>query len=88
MIIDELPEYNLKGRKYSDHNTFLIDIITKTKHLEAKGKSFWKINEKIDWKKYKRLNTEQNTNLWLEWKPYSNSSNTICGNSEKPKDNN
>ena len=48
MIIDEPQEY-------SDHNTFIIDINTKTKHLEMVGKSVWKINEKTDWRKYKEL---------------------------------
>ena len=48
VIIDEPQEY-------SDHNTFIIDINTKTKHLEMVGKSVWKINEKTDWRKYKEL---------------------------------
>ena len=55
VIIDEPQEYKLKGRKYSDHNNFIIDIDNKTKHLEMVGKSVWKINEKTDWKKYKEL---------------------------------
>ena len=52
VIIDEPQEYKLKGKKYSDHNTFIIDINTKTKHLEMVGKSVWKINEKTDWRNY------------------------------------
>ena len=48
VIIDEPQEHKLKGRKYSDHNTFIIDINTKTKHLEMVGKSVWKINGKTD----------------------------------------
>ena len=55
VIIDEPQEYKLKGRKYSDHNNFIIDIDNKTKHLEMVGKSVWKINEKTDWRKYKEL---------------------------------
>ena len=47
VIIDEPQGYKLKGRKYSDHNTFIIDINTKTKHLEMVGKSVWEMNEKI-----------------------------------------
>ena len=39
MIIDTPQYYKLKERKYSDHNTFIIDINTKTKHLEIVGKS-------------------------------------------------
>ena len=31
VFIDEPQEYKLKGRKYPDHNTFIIDINTKTK---------------------------------------------------------
>ena len=53
VIIDEPQECKLKGRKYSDHNIFIIDINTKTKHLEMVDKSVWKINEKTDWKKSK-----------------------------------
>ena len=53
VIIDEPQEYKLKGRKNSDHNTFIIDINNKTNHLERVGKSVWKINQKTDWKKYK-----------------------------------
>ena len=49
-IIDESQEYKLKGRNYSDHNTFIIDINTKAKHLEIVGKSVWKINKKTDFK--------------------------------------
>ena len=48
VIVDELQEYKLKGRKHSDHNTFIIHINTKTKHLQIVGKSVWKINEKTD----------------------------------------
>ena len=55
VIIDEPQEYKLNRRTYSDHNTFIIDINTKTKHLEMVGKSVWKINEESDWKKYKDL---------------------------------
>ena len=55
VIIDEPQEYKLNRRTYSDHNTFIIDINTKTKHLEMVGKSVWKINEESDWKKYKEL---------------------------------
>ena len=55
VIIDEPQEHKLKGRKYSDHNTFIIDINTKTKHLEMVGKSVWKISGKTDWNKYKEL---------------------------------
>ena len=55
VIIDEPQEYKLKGKKYSDHNTFIIDINTKTKHLEMVGKSVWKINEKTDWRNCKEL---------------------------------
>ena len=55
VIQDEPQEYKLKGKKYSDHNTFIIDINTKTKHLEMVGKSVWKINEKTDWRNYKEL---------------------------------
>ena len=55
MIIDEPQEYKLKGKKYSDHNAFITDINTKTKHFEMVGKSVWKINEKTDWRKYKEL---------------------------------
>ena len=64
VIIDEPQEYKLKGRKHSDHNTSIIDINTKTKHLEMVGKSAWKINEKTDWKKCKELmqNKIQNYN--------------------------
>ena len=36
VIIDEPQEYKLKGRKYSDNNTFVIDINTKNK-LELKN---------------------------------------------------
>ena len=39
VIQDEPQEYKLKGKKYSDHNTFIIDINTKTKHLEMVGKN-------------------------------------------------
>ena len=46
VIINEPEEYKLKGRNYSDNNTFIIDINSKTKHLEIVGKSVWKINEK------------------------------------------
>ena len=46
VIINEPLEYKLKGRKCSDHNTFIIDINTKTKHLEIVAKSVRKINEK------------------------------------------
>ena len=52
VIIDEPQEYKLKEKKYSDHNTFIIDINTKTKHLEMVGKSVWKINEKTNWRKW------------------------------------
>ena len=55
VIIDEPQEYKLKVRKYSDHNTFIIDINTKTRHLEMASKLVGKINEKTDWKKYKEL---------------------------------
>ena len=55
VIQDEPQEYKLKGKKYSDHNTFIIDINTKTKHLKMVGKSVWKINEKTDWRNYKEL---------------------------------
>ena len=55
VIKDEPQEYKLKGKKYSDHNTFIIDINTKTKHLKMVGKSVWKINEKTDWRNYKEL---------------------------------
>ena len=55
VILDEQQEYKLKGKKYSDHNTFIIDINTKAKHLEMVGNSVWKINEKTDWRKYKAL---------------------------------
>ena len=55
VIIDELQEYKLKERKCLDHNTFIIDINTLIKNLEIVGKSVWKINDKIDWKKYKEL---------------------------------
>ena len=48
VIIDESQEHKLKGRKYSNHNTFIIDINTKTKHLEIVGKSVWRINGKTD----------------------------------------
>ena len=62
VIIDESQECKIKGRKYSDRNTFIIEINTKTKHLEIVAKSFWKITEKTDWKKYKELiqNKKQN----------------------------
>ena len=36
VIIDEPQEYKLKERKYSDNNTFVIDINTKNK-LELKN---------------------------------------------------
>ena len=52
VIIDEPQEYKLKEKKYSDHNTFIIDINTKTKRLEMVGKSVWKINEKTNWRKW------------------------------------
>ena len=55
VIIDEPQEYKLKGRKYSDLNTYIIVINTKTKHLEMVAKSVWKINEKTDWNKCKEL---------------------------------
>ena len=55
VIIDTRQDYKLKGRKYSNHNTFIIDINTKTKHLEIVGKSVWKLNEKTDWKNYKKI---------------------------------
>ena len=55
VIIDESQQYKLKGRKCSNHNNFIIDVNTKTKHLEIVGKSVWKINEKTEWKKYKNL---------------------------------
>ena len=48
VIRDEPQKYKLKVRKCLDHNTFFIDINTKTKHLEISGKSVWKINEKAD----------------------------------------
>ena len=67
LIIDEPQEYKLKGRKYSDHTTFTIDIDTKTKHFEVVGKSVWKINE--NWlEEIRRVNAKQNTKLWLEHK--------------------
>ena len=53
--MDKPQEYKLKGRQYSDHNTFIMDINTRTKHFQIVGKSVWKINEKTDWKKYKEL---------------------------------
>ena len=55
VIIDKPQECKLKERKSSDHNTFIIDINTKTKYLEMVGKSVWKISEKTDWKKYKEF---------------------------------
>ena len=55
VIIDEPQEYKLKGRKCSDHNTFIIGINIKTKHLEVVNKPVWKMTEKTDWKKYKEL---------------------------------
>ena len=55
VIIDEPQEYKLKGRKCFDHNTFIIDINTKTKHLEVVNKPVWKMTEKTDWKKHKEL---------------------------------
>ena len=55
VTIDEPQEFKLKERKYSDHDTFINDINTKTKHLEIVGKSVRKTNEQIDWKKYKEL---------------------------------
>ena len=55
VIIDEPQEYKLKGRKCSDHNTFIIHINIKTKHLEVVNKPVWKMTEKTDWKKYKEL---------------------------------
>ena len=55
VIIDKPQEYKLKGRKYLDHNIFIININTKTKHLEMVGKSVWKINGQTDWNKYKEL---------------------------------
>ena len=55
VIIDEPQEYKFKGRKYSDLNTYIIVINTKTKHLEMVAKSVWKINEKTDWNKCKEL---------------------------------
>ena len=55
VVIDEPEEYKLKRRNHSDHNTFIIDINTKTEHLELVGKSVWKINEKTDCEKYKEI---------------------------------
>ena len=55
VIIDTPQDYKPKERKYSDHNSFIIDINAKTKHLEIVGKSVWKLNEKTDWKNYKEL---------------------------------
>ena len=55
VILDGPQQYKLKGRKYSDHNTFIADINTKTKHIEMVSKSVCKINEKTDWKKYEEL---------------------------------
>ena len=66
VIIDEPQEYNLKGRKYSDHNTFIININTKTKHLDMVGKSVWKINGKTERNKYKEL--MQNKIQNYDWK--------------------
>ena len=48
VIIDESQQYKLKGRKCSNHNNFITDVNTKTKHLEIVGKSVWKINEKTE----------------------------------------
>ena len=55
VMMDKPQEYKLKGRQYSDHNTFIMDINTRTKHFQIVRKSVWKINEKTDWKKYKEL---------------------------------
>ena len=47
VIIDKPQECKLKERKSSDHNTFIIDINTKTKYLEMvvnqSGKSVKKL---------------------------------------------
>ena len=67
LIIHEPQEYKLKGRKYSDHNTFTIDIDTKTKHFEVVGKSVWKINE--NWlEEIQRVMQNKIQKLWLEHK--------------------
>ena len=72
-MIDEPQEYKLKGRKYSDHNTFIININTKTKDLDMVGKSVWKINGKTEWNKYKELmqsktqNYDWNTRISTEY---------------------
>ena len=47
VMMDKPQEYKLKGRQYSDHTTFIMDINTRTKHFQIVGKSVWKINEKL-----------------------------------------
>ena len=58
MIIDEEENYRLKGEIRSEHNTIMLTINKKLNQKNKQNK-IWKINEKIDWKKYEeKLKTE------------------------------
>ena len=53
VLIDDQETYKIKGKKKSDHNTFIIDIEKSVNNNKTYPKYSWKINNNTNWNKYK-----------------------------------